>query len=67
MKKNFIILIVIAVALTGFLYSRPKVVVKDEAKANRDFAKSDLIRDRLAQMNIQIKDSKEGTSWSIND
>lgn len=36
MKKNFIILIVIAVALTGFLYSRPKVVVKDEAKANRD-------------------------------
>jgi nitroreductase len=36
MKKNFIILIVVAVALTGFLYSRPKVVVKDEAKANRD-------------------------------
>ena len=36
MKKHFIILIVIAVALTGFLYSRPKVVVKDEAKANRD-------------------------------
>ncbi len=36
MKQPFIILIVIAVALTGFLYSRPKVVVKDEAKANRD-------------------------------
>lgn len=36
MKRPFIILIVIAVALTGFLYSRPKVVVKDEAKANRD-------------------------------
>ena len=29
-------MIVIAVALTGFLYSRPKVVVKDESKANRD-------------------------------
>jgi tetratricopeptide (TPR) repeat protein len=36
MKRHFIILIVSAVALTGFLYSRPKVVVKDEAKANRD-------------------------------
>ncbi|WP_064196094.1 MULTISPECIES: tetratricopeptide repeat protein [Emticicia] len=36
MKRPFIILIVVAVALTGFLYSRPKVVVKDEAKANRD-------------------------------
>jgi len=41
--------------------------MRSEAKANKDFAKSDLIRDRLAQMNIQIKDSKEGTSWSIND
>ncbi len=41
--------------------------MRTEAKANKDFAKSDLIRDRLASMNIQIKDSKEGTSWSIND
>ena len=41
--------------------------MRTEAKANKDFAKSDLIRDKLAQMNIQIKDSKEGTSWSIND
>lgn len=36
MKRHFIILLVLAVALTGFLFSRPKVVVKDEAKANRD-------------------------------
>lgn len=36
MKRHFIILIVLAVALTGFLFSRPKVVVKDETKANRD-------------------------------
>jgi cysteinyl-tRNA synthetase len=41
--------------------------MRTEAKANKDFAKSDFIRDRLASMNIQIKDSKEGTSWSIND
>lgn len=36
MKKQFIILIVAAIALTGFLYYRPKVVVKNEAKSNRD-------------------------------
>ncbi|MFN3852341.1 MAG: tetratricopeptide repeat protein [Spirosomataceae bacterium] len=36
MKRHFLILIILAVALTGFLFSRPKVVVKDEAKANRD-------------------------------
>jgi tetratricopeptide (TPR) repeat protein len=36
MKQPFAIIIIIAVAFTSFLYSRPKVVVKDEAKANRD-------------------------------
>lgn len=36
MKKHFLILIIVAIALTGFLYYRPKVVVKNEAKANRD-------------------------------
>ncbi|RYU97619.1 tetratricopeptide repeat protein [Emticicia agri] len=36
MKRHSLILIVIAIALTGFLYYRPKVVVKNEAKANRD-------------------------------
>lgn len=36
MKRHFLILIIIAIALTGFLYYRPKVVVKNEAKANRD-------------------------------
>ncbi|MBA4850828.1 lipopolysaccharide assembly protein LapB [Emticicia sp. BO119] len=36
MKRHSLILIIIAVALTGFLYYRPKVVVKNEAKANRD-------------------------------
>ncbi len=40
MKKNFVIPVVISIALVGFLYSRPKVVVKDEAKANRDQVQS---------------------------
>lgn len=41
--------------------------MRAEAKAKKDFATSDLIRDRLAEMKIQIKDSKEGTTWSVND
>jgi uncharacterized protein HemY len=36
MKKQFLIIIVAAIALTGFLYYRPTVVVKNEAKSNRD-------------------------------
>jgi cysteinyl-tRNA synthetase len=41
--------------------------IRSEAKAKKDFATSDLIRDRLAEMKIQIKDSKEGTTWSVNE
>ncbi|RFS16334.1 tetratricopeptide repeat protein [Emticicia sp. C21] len=36
MKRHSLILIIVAIALTGFLYYRPKVVVKNESKANRD-------------------------------
>lgn len=41
--------------------------MRSSAKANKDFATSDLIRDTLAKMNIQIKDTKEGATWSINE
>lgn len=34
-----------------------------EARKNKDFATSDLLRDKLASLGIQLKDSKEGTSW----
>ena len=33
------------------------------ARAARDFAKSDAIRDELAQKGVQIKDSGVGTTW----
>lgn len=39
--------------------------LRDKAKANKDFATSDEIRNKLTASNIQVKDSKEGTSWSI--
>lgn len=39
------------------------IAERNAARANKDFAKSDEIRDQLAAMGITIKDSPEGTSW----
>lgn len=40
--------------------------IRAKAKAEKDFATSDKIRDVLNAMGIAIKDSKEGTQWSKN-
>jgi len=40
------------------------VDLRSEAKNNHDFATSDKIRNGLQQIGFQLKDSKEGTSWS---
>ena len=39
--------------------------LRDKAKSNKDFTTSDEIRNNLTALNIQVKDSKEGTAWSI--
>ena len=39
--------------------------VRKEAKANKDYATSDKIRNRLAEIGISIKDTKEGTEWTM--
>ncbi|MFA6677087.1 MAG: cysteine--tRNA ligase [Bacteroidales bacterium] len=39
--------------------------VRKDSKAKKDFATSDLIRDKLNQLGIQIKDTKDGAEWSI--
>lgn len=39
--------------------------VRREAKGRKDFATSDSIRDRLKALGISIKDTKEGTEWSM--
>ncbi|MGB2631640.1 MAG: cysteine--tRNA ligase [Minisyncoccales bacterium] len=38
---------------------------RDAARAAKDFAKSDQIRDRLLAMGVKIYDSKEGTKYRI--
>ena len=40
--------------------------MRADARANKDWAKSDMIRDRLASVGITIKDGKEGAKWEIN-
>ena len=37
--------------------------LRQTARANRDFASSDLIRDRLKAAGITIKDAKDGATW----
>ena len=39
------------------------IQLRAEAKARRDFATSDAIRDKLAAAGILLKDTKEGTTW----
>ncbi len=40
------------------------LTMRTDAKANKDFATSDKIRDELIKLNFTIKDSKDGSSWS---
>jgi cysteinyl-tRNA synthetase len=37
--------------------------LRAEAKARKDYATGDAIRDRLAAIGITLKDTKEGTTW----
>ena len=39
--------------------------MRNEARANKNFALSDQIRDQLLALGIQLKDGKEGTSFNI--
>jgi cysteinyl-tRNA synthetase len=39
--------------------------LRASAKGNKDYAMSDKIRDALAALRIEIKDTKEGVSWEL--
>ncbi|MDX9907335.1 MAG: cysteine--tRNA ligase [Bacteroidales bacterium] len=41
--------------------------IRADARAKKDFATSDQIRDKLLKVNIQIKDGKEGATWEIKE
>ncbi|MDG1714447.1 cysteine--tRNA ligase [Lacinutrix sp.] len=42
------------------------IKLRQEARANKDFALSDKIRDELAEVGITLNDSREGTTFSTN-
>ncbi len=42
------------------------IQLRNEARANKDFGTSDKIRDQLAALGVQLKDSKEGTTFSVS-
>lgn len=59
----------------GILYNRKSndldseiealIAERQEAKKNRDFAKADQIRDDLKARGIILKDTRQGTTWTI--
>lgn len=42
------------------------LTLRKNARDQKDWSTSDLIRDKLSEVGIQIKDGKEGTSWTIS-
>ena len=46
-------------------YVEEMIVQRKEAKKAKDFAKADAIRDELLAKGIEIKDTREGTVWSV--
>ncbi len=41
------------------------IQLRKDARDNKDFATSDKIRDQLASLGIQLKDGKDGTTFSV--
>ena len=41
--------------------------IRKDVKAKKDFAASDKLRDELNKLNITIKDTKDGATWSIQE
>lgn len=41
------------------------IEMRNEARANKDFVQSDFIRNQLAAIGIELKDGKEGTTFSL--
>ncbi len=42
------------------------IELRNNARANKDFATSDKIRDQLLELGVQLKDGKDGTTFTMN-
>jgi len=43
------------------------IALRSEAKAQKNYAFSDMIRQKLSDAGIQVMDGKEGTTWKISE
>ena len=39
--------------------------IRKEAKAKKDWATSDLIRNRLSEIGFDVKDTRDGYEWKV--
>ena len=46
-------------------YIQERLAERTEAKKNRDFARSDAVRDELLALGLQVRDTPHGTEWDI--
>jgi len=42
------------------------VYLREQARKQRDFAEADRLRDELSALNVTLKDSRDGTTWTIS-
>jgi cysteinyl-tRNA synthetase len=41
------------------------IAAREQARADRDFAAADRLRDRLAAMGVEVTDTRSGTTWRL--
>jgi cysteinyl-tRNA synthetase len=41
------------------------LAVRKAAREKKDFATSDLVRERLAASGVEVRDTRQGTTWSL--
>jgi cysteinyl-tRNA synthetase len=41
------------------------ISLRDEARRAKNWPESDRLRDALARCGVELKDSKEGTTWAV--
>ena len=41
------------------------LTIRQKARQNKDWGTADLIRDNLGKLNITVKDTKDGSEWSV--
>lgn len=55
-----------ASSMTDVEVVKAVVALRDQARASKDFKKSDELRAELTNAGVSIKDSKAGTEWSLD-